>query len=161
MSFGEFKKAGLALRLLTVFALTLALLFTLLVILENKELNKLAAPSPARKLALLFAYSGTILLTNYFLALRGRNLLDWRNELLIASNFVLFFAVSGLPFLFPSKITSGCPWWKPLCKSALDITPNLGMLWLFVLLFPLVIYTGRSVRAYVAMAENEKRQAPD
>lgn len=161
MNVSEFKKAGLAMRLLTVFALTLALVFTLQVILENKESAKLVAPSTAKALALLFAYSGTILTTNYFLALRGRNLLDWRNELLIASNFLLLFAASGLPFLFPRAVESGCPLWKPWCKAALDITPNRQWFWLFVLLLPLVIYTGRSVLAYLAETANARCRPPD
>lgn len=88
MSLSEFKKASFASRLMTLFALTLLFVFTALVLLENRELEKVFPHSLTRSLAILSGYCVAILSTNYFMALRGRNFIEWKLELLIAFNFI-------------------------------------------------------------------------
>jgi len=143
----EFSRASFATRLIVVFAFTLLFIFTALLVLDNKEIQKVLPHGPLRSLVLLFGYITAILTTNYVMALRGRNLTDWVTEALISANFVLFFAAMTLPWLFPVAIESTGPWWR-FWKKVLTEEANLWLYALLVLQVPLLVVTVARVRAF-------------
>lgn len=140
----EFSRASFASRLIVVFAVTLLFIFTTLLVLDIKEIQKVLPHGKLRSLVLLFAYSTGILTTNYVMALKGRNLTHWITELLISANFVLFFAAMTLPYLFPLAHES--QWWR-LWQDEADI-PNKWLYTLLVLQAPLLVITVARVRAF-------------
>lgn len=140
MRINEFKKASFASRLVTLFAVVLMFIFSALVILDNNELKKILPHSPARSLALFFGYCFAILSTNYLMALRGRNLIDWKSEILISINFMLFFSAWTLPWLFPIILESRGPWWK-LFQKITQLQQNPIFYFVFLIQLPILIYT--------------------
>lgn len=150
MNLSEFKKASFASRLMTLFALTLLFVFTALVLLENRELEKVFPHSLTRSLAILSGYCVAILSTNYFMALRGRNFIEWKLELLIAFNFILFFSALTLPWLFPVFGETPGPWWQPWRKVT-HPEQNIAFYGVLVLQIPLLIFTTFKVRHYLLL----------
>jgi hypothetical protein len=65
MKVTDFSRASFASRLIVVFAFTLFLVFTALLVLDNKELQKVLPHGDLRSLVLLLGYSTAILSTNY------------------------------------------------------------------------------------------------
>ena len=143
MSLSDFKKASFSYRLMTVLALTILFVFTALVLLENREIQKLLPHSNMRSFAILFGYCVAILSTNYFMALRGRNFIEWKIELLIAFNYVLLFSALTIPFLFPI-LPDPQPWWK-LGKPP-DAEPNAAFYGLLAFQPPLLVLTAIKIR---------------
>ena len=147
MRINEYSQASFVSRLTIVFALTLLLIFTALLVLENNELRKLIPHGPLRSFVILFGYSLTILTTNYLMALRGRNLIQWRTELLISTNYILFFAGATLPWLFPTALDSHPQWWQ-FWQDEHSIEPNSWLHALFIIQIPVFIITAKQVNAY-------------
>lgn len=143
----EFSRASFASRVITVFAFTLLFIFTVLLFLDNKEIQKVIPHGPLRSLVLLLGYSTAILATNYVMALRGRNLTHWLTETLISANFVLFFAAMTLPSLFPIAIESTGPWWRVWREGVVE-EPNKWLYALLLLQIPLLAVTVARVRAF-------------
>ena len=148
MNFSESRTASFAIRLLTIFALTLLLVFTARVLLENRELEKVVQHSESRSYALLFGYCVIILTSNYLYALRGRNLMDWKTELLVASNFIVLFAACTLPFLFPVETTSECRWYEVWCEPVVTRIANEKYFRLLWLLLPLLALTAFRIHLF-------------
>ena len=148
MGLSEFKKASFASRLVTLLALTLLFVFTALVLLDNREVEKIFPHSFIRSLAILFGYCVAILSTNYFMALRGRNFIHWKLEILIALNYILFFSAWTLPWLFPIFTESAGPWWQPW-RKATHPEQNLAFYGILILQIPLLLYTIVKVRRFV------------
>ena len=147
MKVTDFSRASFASRLIVVFAFTLFLVFTALLVLENKELQKVLPHGALRSLVLLLGYSTAILSTNYIMAVRGRNLTHWKTEALISMNFVLFFAAITLPSLFPAPVEPDASWWKFWQDKSAEEPRN----WLYALLLvqvPLLLVTVARVRAF-------------
>ena len=140
MSLSEFKKASFASRLVTLFALTLLFVFTALVLLDNREVEKIFPHSFIRSLAILFGYCVAILSTNYFMAIRGRNFIHWKLEILIALNYVLFFSACTLPWLFPIFAESASPWWQPWRKVT-HPEQNIAFYGILIVQLPFLLFT--------------------
>jgi len=147
MSYSEIKKSSFAYRILTALAITLLFVFSALLILDNEELQKILPHSPMRSFTILLAYSSAILSSNYFLALRGRNLTDWRTELMIASNYIIFFSAWTLPWLFPVLRQNPAPWYKPW-EGRGTMEQNIVFYALLIVLVPLLYFTGVRVWRY-------------
>ena len=145
----ESKKASFALRLATLLALTLMFAFTALVALDNRELHKVLPHSWLRSYAMLFGYAVGILSASYATALRGRNFIGWKDELLIALNFFLLFAALTLPSLFPVFRAEGS--WLTLGLPLRKVpSPNTLLYAVALLQIPLLIITVKRVRTSLA-----------
>ena len=141
-------RASFASRILFVFALTLLFIFTALLVLENKELQKFVPSSPLRSIALICGYSVAILSANYLMAIRGNNLTNWQAELLISLNFIIFLASATLPWLLPIVTETKCEWWKPLCQIARTETPDNRYFGLLIIQAPIFLFTVYKVRSH-------------
>ncbi len=147
MNYSEFKKAAFASRIAILLAITLMFIFSALVILENTELRKILPDTSLRSFTILCGYSVAILSSNYFLALRGRNLTNWRTELLISLNYILFFAGWILPSLFPVQREASPPWYMPW-RKVVTVEQNILFYGVLILLVPLTYFTVQCVRKY-------------
>lgn len=147
MSFSEFRKSSFVSRLVTLLAITVLLVFTALVVIENKELEKLLPPSTFRSLALLLGYTVVILSSNYLMANRGRNFTIWRTELLITFNYVWLFSAILLPWLFPLSVDIDKPWYKPFADST-ETAPNYWYLAMLVIQIPIAWLTFKKVKSH-------------
>jgi len=145
MKISNFRKASFVLRLVTVLGFTLLFIFTTLVLLDNKEVQKVFPHSAMRSLAIFCGYSVAIMSTNYFMALRGRNLVDWKSEILIAANFIIFFAVCTLPFLFPVIRESQEHAWK-IWEKTVYTEANPVFYWIIIFQIPLLFFTAVKVK---------------
>lgn len=143
----DFSRASFASRLIVVFAFTLLFIFTALLVLDNKEIQKLLPHSHLRSVVLLLGYSTAILSTNYVMALRGRNLTHWLTEALISANFVLFFTAMTLPSLFPLTAESVSPWWR-FWQDDQSEEPNNWLYTVLILQIPLLAVTVGRVKAF-------------
>lgn len=105
---------GIALRVLYIAVLTAALIIGGFVFLENTELHKILAPSVFVHLAVLSGQALALIGTNYFLAIRGNNLMDAKTEVFLVLS-AIFMCISILgPHMFMKQIgVDTPPWWKP------------------------------------------------
>ena len=145
MTFSESKKSSFATRIMTVLAITLMLVFSALLLLDNKEAEKLIPRSSLRSLTLILGYCVAILTSNYALAVRGRNLMDWRTEILLSLNFIALFVVCTLPWFFP--VVTHCARWKVWCSESRS--PDLALYWAIAVQAPLALYGIVRVRAFL------------
>src|SRR5690606_13796302 len=83
------RRAGFALRMLSLGAFSCMALFAALVVIQNEELAKLVPVSTARTLSILFAYIVAMITFNYALAIKGRNFMGWKSESLVMLGFIL------------------------------------------------------------------------
>lgn len=147
MSISEFRKSSFVNRLITLLSITILLVFTALVAIENKELEKLLPPSKSRSLALLFGYTVAILSSNYLMAIRGRNFTNWKTELLISFNYVWLFSTILLPWLFPISVDIDTPWYKPFSDST-ERVPNFWFLFMGMVQIPVAWITFKKVKSH-------------
>ncbi len=128
----ERKRVGFLMRILNVFAFSCMALFMALVVVENTELNKLLPPSPERTVAVLLAYTVAIITFNYTLALRGKNLLDWRTELYVILGLVSSLAAIFLTFALRTYVETKI-WRIPFASNPEpDSRPTLTFLLLLI-----------------------------
>lgn len=153
MSLRETRKSSFVARIMTVLAITLTAIFSVLVVLGATEINKIFPNTPTRSLAILLGSIVPILTSNYFLAIRGRNFINWETELLISLNFILLYSVILLPWLFPLSVEAEHPWYMPFFDST-NRMPNYWFFGIFILLVPLLFVNGKQVRAYL-LSEKE------
>jgi uncharacterized membrane protein len=148
MSRDDTKTAGFMLRMLSLVAFSCMILFAGIVVIQNEELGKLIPPSIARTLTILFAYIVAMITFNYALAMKGRNFMGWKNEMLIMIGFILVFLGMFLPHAFPTsevKVTEG--WFSFFSKEYTQLKANWFFAVISLLALPFFFKAWKGIRA--------------
>ena len=147
MSLEVSKRSGFVLRFLSLSAFAFTLLFAALVVMENRELEKLVPPSAFRSLALMCGYIVAIFGFNYAMAVRGRNFMGWKVEAAMIVGFVIIFVSLFLPFAFPNETEVESSGLTGLFGAAeIESEPRWAFSWLLLCSLPMFAYVYYKLR---------------
>lgn len=148
---------GIALRVLYIVVLTAALIISGFVFLENREIHKIIAPTVFVNLAILSGQALALIGMNYFLAIRGNNLMDATTEifLMLAAIFTCT-AILG-PHMFMKQIGVEVPsWWKPWAGGPIFAPDTM----FYFAIAPALVFFGLSIYR-ISRARSTKEIAAD
>lgn len=152
------RRAGFALRMLSLGAFSCMALFAALVVIQNEELAKLVPVSTARTLSILFAYIVAMITFNYALAIKGRNFMGWKSESLVMLGFILVFVGMFLPHAFPvSGVVETKSWLPFVSKQQLMFKPDWRYSGIAALSIPFLFKGGKEI---VALFRERRDSSP-
>lgn len=140
------RRSGFVLRVLGLCALSSALVFSGIVVLENEEINKLIPPSTAKSMAMIFGYLVALISFDYLMAIRGGNFMGWKIELSMMLGVAAVFIAIMLPFAFPeseSVRSEGIT--RFFGFTTVESRPNWSFLWISFMAVPLFVYSVREL----------------